>query len=681
MAYRDVVLADNPIAYWRFEETSGTIVQDETANNLDGILQATPTFNVVGAISSAASNKAISYPASSSSQYIAITDAANLLAVGDNFTLEAWIKPSTLTRGNPIITRNTTGGGYNLLLNSDNTITLRNGNTDHVKSNITIADTTTWHHIVATKNGGTTKIYIDGVDRTGSIISPQTFGNFGSARIFRGGTSTAVYTGAIDEVAVYSSALSLTRVQAHYNAATYQAPNVPSNLDPSGNEGVATGLLTASVSDPNGDPIASVTIELYDETAAAYVATYTDVSPKVVTTGLEDGLMEHDATAALVVGHAYRWRAKASDGSLSSAFSAWSYFTYGVPPVVTLTEPDPGEIIVTPGLPVTFTYSHSAGAAKIADRVLIERLVSGSFVSSYDQGWVGTQAVPEARTSITLPTGTLRNQEHYRIKVQAQASGGFVGETAWVEFDVAYAGPATLTPTATPDATRAEVLVDWPTSALTTDFGGYEVAVGDPTGTVSTANKTIVAYISDKAASQYTYPFPVSGESKGYYVRQLQVIGPDLVEGNWTWVAATCDFGDRIFVKSAADPYNLLLDFEPLRNSLPTQAKGASQQFLRTWGRSTPVELLGEGREVTGSLEIPFYDDPFFAQTADQRFAILEEIEARRGTVALLLSLPTRRKEFVAIEGSVEMGLDDRLKPTASLNWRRVDYSEDYYAD
>src|SRR5439155_1183684 len=32
-AYRDVILADNPIMYWRLGETSGTIAQDESANH------------------------------------------------------------------------------------------------------------------------------------------------------------------------------------------------------------------------------------------------------------------------------------------------------------------------------------------------------------------------------------------------------------------------------------------------------------------------------------------------------------------------------------------------------------------------------------------------------------------------------------------------------------------------
>jgi hypothetical protein len=35
-AYRDEVLAENPVAYYRFEETSGTTAIDTTANSNDG---------------------------------------------------------------------------------------------------------------------------------------------------------------------------------------------------------------------------------------------------------------------------------------------------------------------------------------------------------------------------------------------------------------------------------------------------------------------------------------------------------------------------------------------------------------------------------------------------------------------------------------------------------------------
>jgi len=50
IAYRDVVLADNPAGYWRLGEASDTVTSDETTNNLDGTYNGSPTLGVAGAL-------------------------------------------------------------------------------------------------------------------------------------------------------------------------------------------------------------------------------------------------------------------------------------------------------------------------------------------------------------------------------------------------------------------------------------------------------------------------------------------------------------------------------------------------------------------------------------------------------------------------------------------------------
>src|SRR3979490_2221578 len=50
-AYQDEVLADNPVAYYRFEETSGTTAFDTTANSNDGTYTNGVLINQSGAAS------------------------------------------------------------------------------------------------------------------------------------------------------------------------------------------------------------------------------------------------------------------------------------------------------------------------------------------------------------------------------------------------------------------------------------------------------------------------------------------------------------------------------------------------------------------------------------------------------------------------------------------------------
>ena len=50
LAYRDAVLAKNPVAYWRLGEAAGPTAFDETKNGHNGIYIGNPTFGQPGAI-------------------------------------------------------------------------------------------------------------------------------------------------------------------------------------------------------------------------------------------------------------------------------------------------------------------------------------------------------------------------------------------------------------------------------------------------------------------------------------------------------------------------------------------------------------------------------------------------------------------------------------------------------
>jgi hypothetical protein len=84
-------------------------------------------------------------------------------------------------------------------------------------STIAVTDQT-WHHVVATKNGSEVRIYIDGVDRTAPGTAVTLSSNATALNIGRASTGSAYTSGDIDEVAIYPTALSAARVQAHYQA-------------------------------------------------------------------------------------------------------------------------------------------------------------------------------------------------------------------------------------------------------------------------------------------------------------------------------------------------------------------------------------------------------------------------------------------------------------------------------
>jgi hypothetical protein len=75
-----------------------------------------------------------------------------------------------------------------------------------------------WHHVVAAfdRDAGIT-VHVDGVSR---FTAATTIGSIDNTGPFLVGKSTGYgyFSGEIDEVAVYPTALSAARVQAHYSA-------------------------------------------------------------------------------------------------------------------------------------------------------------------------------------------------------------------------------------------------------------------------------------------------------------------------------------------------------------------------------------------------------------------------------------------------------------------------------
>ena len=76
-----------------------------------------------------------------------------------------------------------------------------------------------WHHIAVTWNGGNTKrIYFDGVLDTSVTTLTGSLSTNGNALRIAAQQSGSYWDGRIDEVAIYSTALTAGDVLDHYNA-------------------------------------------------------------------------------------------------------------------------------------------------------------------------------------------------------------------------------------------------------------------------------------------------------------------------------------------------------------------------------------------------------------------------------------------------------------------------------
>jgi len=224
-AYQDEVLADNPVAYYRFEETSGTTAFD-TANSNDGSYVNGVLLNQPGA---PALGKAASFDG--------IDDYVSTpRTVSTDFTLEAWVKTTapSLTgsqsyEGNGLLWSDVGGAANDFAMAMlNNGLSFFTGNPDVTVTSAAAINDGVWHHLVATRTqGGSVEIFIDGVSQGTTTTNNNPLN--GNPSIMIGGNvlDGRYFAGLIDEVAYYPAVLSTARIRAHFRAGALSTAAVP----------------------------------------------------------------------------------------------------------------------------------------------------------------------------------------------------------------------------------------------------------------------------------------------------------------------------------------------------------------------------------------------------------------------------------------------------------------------
>lgn len=206
-SYSDVVLADNPDAYWRFGDFSGDVAYDSSGNANQGSFTGTYTLNQTGALPGDP-NKSIRFDGATS--YMTST-----VAIGATVTIEMWAKSTNLAQPMLWITGAVGSGPDLFFYNGKISLNQWNGDANPFCLMPANANDGNFHHFVTVINGGdsTAKLYYDGtLCGSANYVNPT-----GTFRLSSGHASY-LWDGTIDEVAVYSAPLSATAVQNHYYA-------------------------------------------------------------------------------------------------------------------------------------------------------------------------------------------------------------------------------------------------------------------------------------------------------------------------------------------------------------------------------------------------------------------------------------------------------------------------------
>ena len=212
--YRDAVLADGPVGYWRLAETSG-YAQDETGIAGRGSYVNGVTRGVAGAL---LTDDNLAARFDGVNDYVSVGHSS-ALNVGDTFSYELWLKRGA-SQGTTQRLLHKGAGPAALGLGTSNKLVLLPGGTGMATTatSATAITDQSWHHVVATKSGASVHLYVDGVDVTALGTNTTMTANTTALNIARATSSSAHTNADIDEVAMYPVALSAERVRAHLEA-------------------------------------------------------------------------------------------------------------------------------------------------------------------------------------------------------------------------------------------------------------------------------------------------------------------------------------------------------------------------------------------------------------------------------------------------------------------------------
>jgi len=217
--YQATVLADAPVAYYRFEEAAGTSAVDSSGNGNTGTYANGPLLAQAGlpqlglAVSFDGINDHVVTPRT----------------VATNFTLELWLRTTATSpggtqayQGDGLLWSDVGGSANDFVLAALNDrAAFFTGNPDTTVIGTTPINDGLWHHVVVTRTmGGAKRLYVDAVLQATGTTNGSPLNALAQIMIAGNTLDSRYFEGLVDEVAYYPTVLSLARIQAHFTAGT-----------------------------------------------------------------------------------------------------------------------------------------------------------------------------------------------------------------------------------------------------------------------------------------------------------------------------------------------------------------------------------------------------------------------------------------------------------------------------
>jgi hypothetical protein len=289
-----VTPASGLVGWWK-----GNGNASDAVGNLQGTLVGNATFAsglVAQAFSFDGANDGVSFGNPASLQI-------------QNFTIEAWIKRFDTNRTSfDVFSGTVLGygyGGYDFDVKDDGRLSLGKVGIVDVNSSPKINDTN-WHHVAVTKLANNVVLYVDGVGETMPPFDPGfTFASDVQIGAIQWDSTQprGSFLGLIDEVAVYSRALSGVEIGSIFAAgAAGKCPPASVTINPNG--GVFTNNVSITLTASGGAMLVYYTLDGSDPTtnAVVYTAPFELTNSATVKAAIfEGGTRVSDVVSALFV--------------------------------------------------------------------------------------------------------------------------------------------------------------------------------------------------------------------------------------------------------------------------------------------------------------------------------------------------------------------------------------------
>ena len=278
-----------PIVKLPLDEGTGTTANDGSGNGNNGTLQNGPTWTT------GKSGGALNFDGSNDTLFIANSASLNTISTGLTFT--AWVYRNSTQSGFVSVAAREVGTSYyeHFYFGFENGSYRWFVNTTGGYSSVSMggsSPTGQWVHVAGTYDGATVRLYVNGVQQfstphSGTFATDTTGVTIGASHNDSSHAAEEAFNGKVDDVAIYSYALTAQQVQQLYQGATSSGdaaqPSV-SMAAPSNGTTVSGSAVTVSATASDNVGVAGVQFQLdgvnigAEDTSSPYSTTWNTTS-------------------------------------------------------------------------------------------------------------------------------------------------------------------------------------------------------------------------------------------------------------------------------------------------------------------------------------------------------------------------------------------------------------------